>query len=92
VSFVFTQHVSGRKVHGKCVARTNRNRRKRVCKRTVARGTLTFNGHSGVNKVSFRGLISRSKKLPLGSYKLVITASSGALRSTPTQLRFTIVK
>ena len=93
VSFAFTQLVSGRKISGKCVAQTNRNRRKRVCKRTVTRGTLSFHGHSGVNKVSFQGLISRSKRLPLGSYTLVMTASSAAgQRSTPRQLRFTIVK
>ena len=92
VSFAFTQQVSGRKVSGKCLAQTNRNRHKRVCKRTVTRGTLSFNGHSGVNKVSFQGLISRSKKLLLGSYTLVITASSTGQRSTPKQLKFTIVK
>jgi hypothetical protein len=93
VTFAFTQRVSGRKVIGKCLAQTNRNRHKRVCKRTVTRGTLSFSGHSGVNKVSFQGLISRSKKLPLGSYTLVITASSAVgQRSTPKQLEFTIVK
>ena len=75
VSFAFTQQVSGRKVSGKCVAQTNRNRRKRACKRTVTSGALSFKGHSGVNRVVFQGRISRSKKLPLGSYTLVIMAS-----------------
>ena len=93
VSFAFTQQVSGRKVSGKCVAQTNRNRRKRACKRTVTSGALSFKGHSGVNRVVFQGRISRSKKLPLGSYTLVIMASSATgQRSTARQLRFTIVK
>jgi hypothetical protein len=93
VSFAFTQRVGERKVNGKCVPQTKKNRRKRACKRTLTRGTLTFSGHIGMNKVSFQGLISRSKKLPLGSYTLLITASSvPGQRSTPRQLGFTIVK
>ena len=93
VSFAFTEQAGGRKVQGKCVAQTTKNRRKRACKRTLTRGTLAFAGHSGTNEVSFQGLISRSTKLPLGSYTLVITASDAAgQRSTPKQLSFTIVK
>jgi hypothetical protein len=93
VSFAFTQRVGGRKVNGKCVPQAKKNRRKHACKRALTRGTLTFNGHSGTNRVSFQGLISRSKKLPPGSYTLVITASNAAgQRSTPRQLSFTIVK
>jgi hypothetical protein len=75
------------------VARTNKNRRKRVCKRPVTRGTLSFSGHAGTNKVAFRGRISRSGKLRPGGYTLVITASNAAgQHSAPKSLSFTIVK
>ena len=93
VSFAFTQQVGGRNVKGKCVAQTKKNRRKPSCKRTVTRGTLSFIGHGGTNKVSFQGRISASKKLPLGRYKLVIIATNAAgQRSSPKSLSFTIVK
>jgi outer membrane protein assembly factor BamB len=93
VSFAFTQQVGGRKVNGKCVAKANKNRHQPSCKRTVTRGTLTFTGHDGTNKVSFQGRISASKKLPLGRYKLVVIATNAAgQRSSPKSLSFTIVK
>jgi hypothetical protein len=93
VSFTFTQRVVGRKVNGQCRAKTKRNRRKRTCRRTVGRGTLTFIGHAGNNRVSFQGRASHSKRLPLGGYTLVITATNvAAQQSSPKQLSFTIVK
>jgi hypothetical protein len=93
VTFAFTQQVSGRKLRGKCVAQTNRNRRSPSCKRPVTQGTLTFTGRSGLNKVVFQGRISRSKKLPLGAYTLQITAlNSAGKRSSPRTLSFSIVK
>jgi hypothetical protein len=93
VSFAFTQKLAGRRVKGKCVAQTKNNRHKPSCKRTVTRGTLSFTGHSGVNKVVFQGRISRSKKLGLGRYTLLITAiSATGQRSQPKSLSFTIVK
>jgi Galactose oxidase, central domain/Kelch motif len=93
VSFAFTQKLGGRKVKGRCVAQTKANRRNHACERTVTRGTLAFTGHAGTNKVAFQGRISRSKKLRLGTYTLIITATNTAgQRSTPKQLTFTIVK
>jgi hypothetical protein len=93
VSFTFTQQVGGRKVNGRCVAQSKKNRRKHACKRTLTRGTLSFTGHAGTNKVSFQGRISHSKKLGLGSYTLVITATNAAGQHSSTkQLSFTIVK
>jgi hypothetical protein len=93
VTFAFTQQLAGRKVNGKCVAQTNKNRRKRVCKRTVTRGTLSFTGHAGTNKVSFQGRLSRAKKLAPGTYTFVIIATTATgRRSQPKSLSFTIVK
>jgi hypothetical protein len=93
VSFAFTQQLGGRKVKGRCVAQTKANRHKPACKRTVTQGTLSFTGHAGKNKVSFQGRVSASKKLPLGRYTLVITATTATgQRSQPKSLSFTIVK
>lgn len=93
VRFNFTQQVSGRTVGGRCVAQAKQNRHKRSCKRTLTRGTLSFAAHAGANKLAFQGLIARSKKLPLGSYTLLITALNKAgQRSRAQVLRFTIVR
>jgi hypothetical protein len=92
-SFAFTQQVGGRKVGGKCVAQTRANRRRPGCRRTVTQGTLTFLGHSGLNRVAFQGRISRSKRLPLGAYTLKTTAvNSAGQRSSTRSLNFTIVR
>jgi hypothetical protein len=59
----------------------------------VTQGRLTFIGRSGLNRVAFQGRISRSKKLPLGAYRLQITAlNSVGKRSSPRALNFTIVR
>jgi hypothetical protein len=93
VSFAFTQQVGGRKVRAKCVAQTRVNRHRSGCKRTVNRGTLTFNGHAGLNAVSFQGQISHSERLPLGAYTLRIAArNSGGQPSNARSLSFTIVR
>ncbi|MDQ6811461.1 MAG: hypothetical protein M3Z95_06145 [Actinomycetota bacterium] len=93
VSFAFTQQVGGRRVKGRCVSKTKKNRHKRACKRTVTKGRLSFTGHSGANKVSFQGRISASQKLRLGHYTLVITATNTVGQSSsPQRLSFTIVK
>lgn len=92
VSFAFTQPARGRKVGRRCLAQTHANRRKHACKRTVTKGTLAFIAHAGRNRVSFQGVISRSRKLKPGSYTLVITASAAGLTSAPARLSFKIVK
>jgi alpha-tubulin suppressor-like RCC1 family protein len=92
VSFSFTQRLPGRKVAGSCVTPTSRNRHRHPCERSVTQGTLSFPGHAGLNKVSFQGRISASRKLRPGRYTLVIAATNAAgLRSLPATLVFTIV-
>jgi hypothetical protein len=92
VSLRFTQRVSGRKVGKSCVVNTNKNHKRKPCKRNVTAGTLAFIGHSGTNKVAFQGRISRSKKLKPGHYSLVITATNSAGSSAPKALSFAIVE
>jgi hypothetical protein len=93
VTFTFIQQLGGRRVHGKCVAQTKATRHKRACRRSVTRGTLSFAGHKGRNKVSFQGRISRTKTLKPGTYTVRVTGANGkGSRSSPKQLTFTIVR
>jgi hypothetical protein len=93
ITLAFTQRVDGRVAKGKCIAQTNLNRHAPSCKRTVTVGTLSLSGHSATKKVSFQGRISHSKKLKLGRYTLLITATNSAgVHSASTSLSFTIVK
>jgi hypothetical protein len=92
VVFTFTKPAPGRKVGKRCLAQTQKNKRKRRCKRTVIAGALTFAAHAGTNKVRFQGLISRRKKLKPGSYKLLVVASAAGKRSRTGTLSFTIVR
>ena len=91
VTLSFKQSFLGRSVGHKCAAKTRQNAKRKSCKRLLARGGLSFEGHSGANKVVFQGRMSRSQRLKPGRYMLVITATVGGL-STSTAFRFTIVK
>jgi hypothetical protein len=92
VTFKFTHSVTGRRAGHKCVRKTRRNAKHRKCKRTITAGTLTFAGHAGINKVTFQGRVSPSKKLRPGRYTLLITASNSSGHAGPVRLNFTIVK
>ncbi len=92
VTLAFTQQVGGRRVRGRCVAQTKKNRGRRLCRRTVTRGRLAINGHAGRNRVFFRGRISRLHQLRPGRYTLVITATNVAdQRSRQQTVTFTIL-
>ena len=64
---------------------------RKVGRRKVAIGTLPVTGHSGTNKVRFRGRLSRSKTLRPGRYTVAITATNAGGRSAARSLRFTVV-
>ena len=87
----FTQNVRGRRVKGRCVKPRKGNRQRPSCSRSVNGGTLSFTGHTGMNKVFFQGRISRKKILKPGHWMVTITATNSVGRSTPETLRFTIV-
>jgi hypothetical protein len=86
----FTQPGAGRKVRGKCIARTKHHKDKVRC--TLLAGARTFSGHAGTNKVVFKGWLSHSKKLKPGRYTLVITAITASVGTTTRKLNFTVVK
>jgi hypothetical protein len=91
VVFTFTRRLPGRKVRGKCAAKTKKDRNRSLCRRTVIAGALSLTGHAGENKLVFQGRLSRTKKLRPGTYTLIITATNLAgMRSAAKLLRFTI--
>jgi ELWxxDGT repeat protein len=93
VAFAFTRRVVGRRAGRRCVAKTRSNAHRKPCKRTVTAGTLSFAARAGARKVTFQGRLSRGKRLPLGRYTLLITATNAEkVRSAPVGLTFTIVK
>ncbi len=93
VRFGFTRARPGRRVGGKCVPATKRNRVRRACKRTVTVAVLSVNGHARANRVRFKGRVSRRKKLQPGRYTLIMRArDSAGARSAARRLTFTIVK
>jgi hypothetical protein len=93
VSLSFTQQLEGRKLGGRCVAKTHKNRKRKTCARTEVAGALSFAGHVGTNSVAFQGRLSASTRLKPGHYTLTILATNSAgQRSAPVSLAFTIVK
>ena len=82
----------GRRVGGRCVAASRRNRARRACTRSVPAGTLGVGGTSGTNRLRFQGVLSRRKSLRPGRYLLTITARAFAGgRSLPRRVGFTVL-
>jgi hypothetical protein len=92
VRMQFTRLLAGRSRKGRCVAPALRNRRAPKCTRTRPAGTLTFSGHAGADQIRFEGRLTASKRLPLGRYKVTVTAINSHGASTPRSLTFTIAK
>lgn len=92
VTLAFTKSAPGRRVAGRCVASTKKNRHKHACRRTIGVGRLTVTGKKGANKLSFKGSLPKHGKLPPGTYSVTITATNSAHQSSkPATLTFTIV-
>jgi hypothetical protein len=91
VRFAFSQVVPGRRVNGRCVKATKKNRGKARCNRSLAAGTLTAAGKAGANSVAFRGTI-RGRGLQPGRYRVLVTALADGKRSTSKSLQFTIAR
>ena len=92
VTLAFTRRIHGRRVSGRCVSETGRNRHARSCLRTVTVATLTIAGHAGRNRITFDGRLRQRRSLAPGRYAVVLRATDGAGRhSARRTLRFTIV-
>jgi hypothetical protein len=91
VLFAFKQRLPGRRVNGRCVASTSSNRSRPACTRLVARGKLSFTVGPGTHKLRFQGRLSKHRRLPVGRYTLVITATNAFGQRTTARLTFKIV-
>jgi Phosphoesterase family len=93
VRLVFDEQLPGRRVNGRCVAQTARNRRNRACTRSVSRGSFSFNAGAGQRTLFFQGRLNRTRRLNPGTYALTITATNSAgQRASRTFRSFTIVR
>ena len=92
VTLAFARTRSGRRVRGRCVGQTRSNRHKPSCKRLVTFAALSVAAHAGLDRIAFQGRLSRSKRLPIGRYTVLITAQNSAGRSQTRKLSFSIVR
>ena len=84
---------AGRRVSGRCKARTKKNATKAKCTRWKSvTGAFTYAGKAGKNTFTFRGRVG-GKALKPGSYRLSGTATDPAKNaSVPKQKGFRIVR
>ncbi len=88
VRLAFAYAATGRKVRGRCVVATRRNRHSRACTRLA--GTLTVNARTGAHKVKFTGRLGR-RRLARGGYVLSLTATNRVRAGSRSKsLRFTV--
>jgi hypothetical protein len=91
VTLTFTQPAAGRLSAHRCVAPTRRNAHARHCTRLLSRGSLSFAGHVGANRVSFQGRLAGGHRLARGSYTLVVSATDAfRQRAAPRSVSFKI--
>jgi hypothetical protein len=89
VKFKLAKASKGRKVNGKCVRKTRRNRHRRSCTRfSPLGGTLTGPGAAGRNTFAIPKIHGR--KLGPGRYRLTMTVTDAAGNTATTTKRFTI--
>jgi hypothetical protein len=89
----FRRAASGRRVGGRCVKPTRRNRSRRRCTRMVpVRGSVSLPVQAGARRIKFAGRLSARRRLRPGRYQLVLTARDGAGNvSTPDRARFRLL-
>ena len=83
VRFEIERSSSGRRVEGKCVKPTSRNRARPSCKRwVVQKGSFTVKGKRGSNRIELRGRIG-GRTLAPGAYRLVARETDAAGNPSP---------
>jgi hypothetical protein len=93
VKFTVERKTSGRRVAGKCKAKSRRNAAKPKCTRwKKVRGSFTVAGRAGQNSFTFRGRIG-GKALKPGKYRLNSQATDKAKNASPVKRKaFSIVE
>ncbi|MEA2179219.1 MAG: virginiamycin lyase [Solirubrobacteraceae bacterium] len=80
---------TGRRVNGKCVKRTSRNRRRSSCTLYTSVGTITRDGRQGPNAVKFSGRLNGSNLR--GTYRASAVATDAAGNaSKPSRVTITV--
>jgi CSLREA domain-containing protein len=93
VRLAFSRRASGRRVRGRCVKPTRRNRGRRRCRRTVTVAMAPRQLGAGAHRIRFSGRLSRRRKLKPGRYTLSVTAvDRDGLGSAPARARVRAVR
>lgn len=92
LTFRVERSAAGRKVGGRCVAPSRRNRTAKACTRWVTMSSrFTADGEAGTNRLRFTGRLGGLRLAP-GRYRLVVTATDTRGRvSDPRRAAFRIV-
>jgi iron transport multicopper oxidase len=85
--FTLTRIEAGRRVGGRCVRATRRDRRDARCTRHVTVATFLYSSAAGVNRVLLRDHLHIGKLAP-GNYQLTATAVAPAGATAPISARF----
>ena len=89
VKFKLEKATKGRRVKGKCVRQTRRNRKRPACTRfVVVKGNFAGPGVAGANQVTLPKV--RGRKLGPGRYRLTMTVTDAVGNSATTTKSFTI--
>ena len=92
VTLTFERSLTGRKVHGRCVASDHANRKAAKCTRSVAVGTLSARGTTGRNTLVFRGTLNGARKLTPGAYTVSFAVAGAARGTRAVVLRYTVLR
>ena len=77
ITFKITGRRSGRKLAGRCVTQTRKNRKQKKCTRRITlHGSITQNAKTGADHLVL------ARKLAPGNYTLTATATNGASQHT----------
>jgi hypothetical protein len=75
VKLRFERKIVGRRVHGRCVAKTRANHRLKSCARFVAAGTLTKALQTGSEQIKLTRSLDGGRKLAPGTYRVLVLAA-----------------
>jgi virginiamycin B lyase len=90
VAITIARKRSGRRVDGRCVAPTSRNRRRSRCDRYVEVGTLRVDGRQGANAVRFSGRLNGRNLSPGGYRASAVATDAAGNASSPSRVTFSV--
>lgn len=89
VRFTVTRQAAGRRVKGRCVAPSARNRRSAACRRTVKLGSFAEALEAGRQTATFSGRLG-GRVLARGAYRITAVLRSAAGTSAPVSRRLIV--